>query len=151
METNSLASAARPGHETRDANPRALAYFAGGLFVILALILLFTRWLFFYLSVQQPLGPPPTPFESARSLPPEPRLQVAPAEDLESYLQAQRETLNSYGWVNRETGIVRIPIDRAMELLLERGLPARAESPPADAAEVPTDSGGPATAAAPQR
>lgn len=146
MQTNPVPTTGRPRHETRDANPRALAYFAGGLFVVLALILVFTKWLFFDLSARQPLGAPP-PFESARALPPEPRLQVAPAEDLQSYLQAQRETLNGYGWVNKETGVVRIPIDRAMELLLERGLPARAESPPADSAEVPTDSGGPATSA----
>ena len=112
--------------------------------------LIFTKWLFFDLSARQPLGAPPTPFESARALPPEPRLQVAPAEDLHSYLQAQREALNGYGWVNKEAGVVRIPIDRAMELLLARGLPTRAESPPADSDEIPTDSGGPAGADLPK-
>lgn len=38
---------------------------------------------------------------------------------------AENKKLNSYGWVDRSNGIVHIPIDRAMDLLLQRGLPAR--------------------------
>ena len=38
--------------------------------------------------------------------------------------------LSSYGWVDRQKGIVRIPIDRAIELVLQRGLPARQTSQP---------------------
>ncbi|HEV2330417.1 MAG TPA: hypothetical protein VGY56_16670 [Verrucomicrobiae bacterium] len=37
----------------------------------------------------------------------------------------QNQKLNSYGWVDRSNGIVRIPIDRAMDLLMQRGLPTR--------------------------
>jgi hypothetical protein len=40
---------------------------------------------------------------------------------------ADEAILNSYGWVDEEAGVVRIPIDRAMELTLERGLPTRSE------------------------
>ena len=38
---------------------------------------------------------------------------------------AEEKVLQTYGWVDKEQKIVRIPIDRAMELLAERGLPAR--------------------------
>lgn len=51
---------------------------------------------------------------------PKPRLQVAPARELEALRAAEDAVLNSYGWVDREAGIVRVPIERAMELLVER-------------------------------
>ena len=34
---------------------------------------------------------------------------------------AKRRSLNSYGWVDRSRKTVDIPVDRAMELLVERG------------------------------
>ena len=37
----------------------------------------------------------------------------------------EEDILNSYGWVDRGNNVVRIPIDRAMKLTLERGLPSR--------------------------
>ena len=40
----------------------------------------------------------------------------------------QLATLNSYGWEDQHNGVVRIPVDRAMELMLQQGLPARAAS-----------------------
>ncbi len=58
-------------------------------------------------------------------LPPGPRLQVQPHQELEDYCPAQQQEVNTYGWVNQESGVVRIPVDRAMELILARGLPAR--------------------------
>ena len=50
-----------------------------------------------------------------------------PAQELQQWRAAEEESLRSYGWVNKEAGIVRIPIARAMELLAERGLPSRDE------------------------
>jgi hypothetical protein len=74
----------------------------------------------------QKLGPPASPFESAdvRVLPPAPRLQVTPVLDLKNYRDSQWEQLETYGWVDKEGGVVRIPIERAMDLVLERGLAA---------------------------
>ena len=43
--------------------------------------------------------------------------------------------MHSYGWVDQQAGVVRIPIDRAMELLAQRGLPTRPQAgavPPSD-------------------
>lgn len=55
--------------------------------------------------------------------PPEPRLQTAPASDLAAYLSRERKLLNSYGWVDREHGIARIPIEEAMRRLAQQGIP----------------------------
>ncbi len=52
----------------------------------------------------------------AGRLPPEPRLQVDPAAELEALRRREREILTSYAWVDRRHKIVRIPIERAMEL-----------------------------------
>jgi hypothetical protein len=51
--------------------------------------------------------------------PPEPRLQAAPREDLAELRRRQSRILDSYGWSDRGRGFVRVPIERAMELLLE--------------------------------
>jgi len=47
---------------------------------------------------------------------------------MRSYADSQDQLLDTYGWIDRQHGIVRLPIDRAMELLLERGLPARSSN-----------------------
>jgi hypothetical protein len=56
---------------------------------------------------------------------PEPRLQTAPALDMAAFRAREESELNSYGWVNRTAGVVRIPIQKAMELIAQRGLPVR--------------------------
>jgi hypothetical protein len=125
MAIKSTAGASRERYEKRDANIRGLICFAALLLVSLVLILLFSKWMFGYFAETQPLGPPTTPFENVRTLPSGPRLQVKPRHDLDEYRQSQSASLDSYGWVDRQNGVVRIPIDRAMDLLLERGLPTR--------------------------
>jgi hypothetical protein len=52
-----------------------------------------------------------------------PALQLAPRNDLAAFREREDRVLNSYGWIDRTTGVVHIPISRAMELLLQRGLP----------------------------
>ncbi len=67
----------------------------------------------------------PLASEALRRLPPEPRLQTDPREDLANMRRAEDQVLSSYGWVDRNAGVVRIPIDQAMRLTVERGLPSR--------------------------
>lgn len=57
---------------------------------------------------------------------------------LSEFRKAEDSALHTYGWVNEGAGVVRLPIDRAKELVLERGLPARPSAPavPAPAATV---------------
>jgi hypothetical protein len=54
-----------------------------------------------------------------------PPLQASPAEDLRELRQTEEALLTGYGWVDQEAEVVKIPIDRAIELLAERGLPVR--------------------------
>ncbi len=58
---------------------------------------------------------------------PEPALQVAPGLALEALRKSEAIELNSAAWIDRERGVVRIPIDRAIELLSKRGLPETTE------------------------
>ncbi|MGH7088683.1 MAG: hypothetical protein ACREFQ_07255 [Stellaceae bacterium] len=55
-------------------------------------------------------------------IPPAPRLQTNPPEDLASYLAEQRALLESYGWVDKSKGIAREPIDAAMQRLAKNGI-----------------------------
>jgi hypothetical protein len=114
-------------HETTDANIRAIVKFAVGLFLSLVASLLVVSAVFNYLVAHQGLGPPTSPFENTRRLPPAgvPRLQVAPPQELGQYQKEQKEILDSYGWTDQKAGIVRIPIDRALDLLMQRGLPVQ--------------------------
>jgi hypothetical protein len=62
---------------------------------------------------------------TVETVPPAPRLQTSTAVDLIAHREREEEILERYGWVDRENGKVRIPIERAMDLVLERGLPVR--------------------------
>lgn len=64
-----------------------------------------------------------------------PQLQTHPDTDLQVYLNQQRKILDSYGWVNRKDGVVRIPIQRAMDVLLQQGLPVRNSTTPKGAVQ----------------
>jgi hypothetical protein len=123
-----------PGYEKRDVNTRAISRSLVVLLAIVVVSLVTMRWLFDYFSATQPLGPSASPFTDVRQLPPEPRLQVQPVVDLDRERKEQEDLLNSYGWTDRATGKVRIPIDRAMDLIIARGLPARPNAPPDESA-----------------
>ena len=123
-----------PGYEQRDASIKSLLQFAFWMAIVLAVTLFAMKWALDYFAKIEPLGAPASPLVSAaqRELPANPRLQAHPHSDLENYCSAQEQEVNTYGWVDQQSGIVRIPIDRAMELTRERGLAARAasEAPP---------------------
>ena len=57
--------------------------------------------------------------------PPGPRLQAEPTEELRRYRAEEDAALNGCAWIDRSRGVVRLPIERAMALLLRRGLPTR--------------------------
>jgi len=66
---------------------------------------------------------------------PQPRLETHETAEIDSFRLKEAQTLHSYGWVDEQAGVVRIPIDRAMELLAQRGLPTRPQAgvaPPSD-------------------
>jgi hypothetical protein len=74
-------------------------------------------------SVGRDPAPSPLAEANARRLPPQPRLQDEPARDMEILRAEEDSRLSTYGWVDRAAGVGRIPIDRAIDLILERGLP----------------------------
>jgi hypothetical protein len=116
----------RRGHEERDVWLRPLIISGISLAALAGLSLLAMWLLFDYLAAHQArFEVAPSPMLEARQLPPEPRLQVSPQGELKEMLAAEMATLHSYGWVDRQAGIVRIPIERAIDLLAERGLLAR--------------------------
>jgi hypothetical protein len=66
---------------------------------------------------------------------PQPRLEADETTEINAFRLQEEQTLNSYGWVDQPAGVVRIPIDRAMALVAQRGLPTRpqaGEAPPSD-------------------
>jgi hypothetical protein len=70
----------------------------------------------------------PSPLMTQRpQQPPEPRLQTTPVPNRTLIVEQENKRLAAYGWVDQKNGVVRIPVDQAMKLLAERGLPARDE------------------------
>ena len=137
------------GHESSTIQVGAITWFI----VVLTVAVVFIGWLmsavlntFEGREKKAELESRPSPFAAERSkLPPEPRLQLAPnseeqidrndppniktqhpLEEIKQLQSAWDKQLTSYGWVDEQGGIVRIPIEDAKRLLLQRGLPTRA-------------------------
>ena len=99
----------------------------GGIFsfavtLMVSLVVVFgVVWIFYsYLrrEAAQPVAAEfPLAATSMRRLPPEPRLQTEPREDLRTLRDSEEQALTTYGWVDKNAGIVRIPIERAIDLL----------------------------------
>ena len=122
-----------PRYEKRDVRPRTLAALVLGLAALTvgAALLMWGSFVFFQRRAER-AAEPPSPLREEQVLPPPPRLQVAPEVDLQAVRRREEERLQSYGWINREAGVVRIPIERAMELLVQRGVPVRPQGPTAE-------------------
>jgi hypothetical protein len=115
-------------HETSDINVRGIFAFGAGL-TAATVFVAFCVWLLFqYFSAREARAVPRNyPLAiGTDQVPPEPRLQINPRQDMSNLRGREDQVLNTYGWVDRNAGIVRIPIDRAMSLTVQRGLPARA-------------------------
>ena len=77
-----------------------------------------------------------------RRVPPVPRLQQFPRNELYTFRNEERDRLETYGWESKAAGTVHIPIEEAMKLMVERGLPAQATdaAQPAVVGMMPADS-----------
>jgi hypothetical protein len=58
---------------------------------------------------------------------PVPQVETDERGQLNGIRLKEEETLSTYDWIDKNTGTVRIPIDRAMDLIAQRGLPVRAQ------------------------
>jgi hypothetical protein len=118
----------RVHHEESDVNIRAIFQFGTGLAVVAVVIHVLIWGLFVLFDRREAQVKAQYPLAAGQdALPPEPRLQVVPRQDLRDLRAQQDATLNGYRWVDREAGTVRIPIAEAMRLTVERGLPSRAD------------------------
>ena len=84
---------------------------------------------------------------SLKRTPAEPRLEALPVAPRLRVRAEEEERLTRYGWVNRASGLARIPIDRAMQIVVERGVPGGKPlppnpTPPVEAAPVPASGQG---------
>lgn len=111
------------GHEERDVSVGVVVKWAIGVFVLLALSMVAVWPLMkFYEHREARESAPASPLASEYGpvQPPEPRLQVDPAADIEKLRAQEQAVLDGYAWVDRPQGTVRIPIDRAITLFAER-------------------------------
>ena len=119
-------------YERTDASVRGVVWFLAILTVCGLLIQLLLAGMYKYLA-----GPNVSLYEhtsaaSVYSKPPRmphPQLQSDPVADRNLLIATQEQRLNSYGWVNQNTGVVHIPIERAIDLLAQRGVPSGAPLP----------------------
>jgi len=131
--------AERPTPADREVDLRALVAFVVGLVVLVVLSLGVSDALVGWLGARAEAAAPPAPplpGARARWLPPAPRLSAAPPEELAAVREEARSVLGSYGWTDPEAGLVRVPVERALELVLARGLPPAEPREPS-----PTDDG----------
>ena len=129
MNVNQPVHPEHPVHrETSDVAIGGILTFAISLVVSLVVVsgLVWFMYSYFRREAARPIPAEfPLATTSMRRLPPEPRLQTAPREDLRNLREGEERTLTTYGWVDKNAGVVRIPIDQAKKLILERGFPSR--------------------------
>lgn len=127
-------------HEESDVNIRAIFSFAIGLFVVAAAVHILIYFMFGFFSSREKSSNAvrayPLSVGQEDRLPPEPRLQTNPKQDLRDLRAGEDRILYGYRWIDRNAGVVGIPVNEAMKLTLQRGLPSRpaAPEPPAPAA-----------------
>jgi len=121
--------------EHQDLSPTSVYAFLTGL-AVAGILVYFVLWgLYHYLDAyQRNHQPPQNPLVQSeadtRNVPPQaiqkfpqPRLEKNERVEINDFLLKEEQTLNSYGWVDQKDGVVRLPIDRAMQLIAQRGLP----------------------------
>jgi len=123
------------GFEHEDLSSNGPLYFFAGLALLGLVIYLVMFGMYRFLDSyekahQPPLSPMATPQADTRTMThentqtfPQPRLEENERTQLRQFIEDQDRKLATYDWVDKDSGTVRIPIDRAMELIEQRGLP----------------------------
>jgi hypothetical protein len=130
QQTGQVAHAG-PGYETSDVSIRDIVAFGLGLVLLSVILSVVLVWMFHYFAARERAAQRPvSPLAGERErLPPEPRLEgLTPLQK-----KPERETVEQggYGWVDREAGVVRIPVDEALDLLAGK-LPAKPAEEPSE-------------------
>lgn len=119
-----------PGYETSDLSIPAILKFGIGFALFITISHLIMVVMFFVMRQEKPgpITPLSPPSVQVRSPIVGPQLEIHPTVNWEEMKAAEEKMLHgttAYGWVNPHAGVVRIPIDVAMELALQRGFPSR--------------------------
>ncbi len=119
-------------HEESDVSIRGVIGFAIALVIVAAVLHIAVLLLYrLYARAAGVVRPDyPMSVQQTDELPAMPRLQTNPRQDLRDLRAQEDAILSTYGWAERNAGAVRIPIERAMTLTVQRGLPARNAPPP---------------------
>jgi hypothetical protein len=111
-------------HEKTDAQIRPIVVFLVALSLLIVASMV--AMVFFFNALENweaSRDTPPSPLAEPNRVPPQPRLDKTSRGQLDAVKSEDRRRLEEYQWIDREAGVVQIPIDRAMELLLSEGLP----------------------------
>src|SRR5579863_1892928 len=116
-------------HETRDINVFQVSAFGIGL-LLSCIVVVFLMWamfdfLFHREDEKNKSNPAALMMNERPKLPPEPRLQAEPKVYLKDLRADEDAILSSYGWIDPNKGIVRIPIDQAIDIVAQKGLPSK--------------------------
>lgn len=122
-------SEARTVQPASDVHARGVMWFGIGLAASLAVISLLVYLLLRCLTAAHPSAAGWSRNLNPQVSVPPPQLQSDPARDLAELRAREDRILHSHGWIDRGAGTIRIPIERAIELTAERGLPARKAQP----------------------
>jgi len=128
-------------YERSDIGVAAILYFLAGLAVSLLLVYFVVDGLYHYLdkrseAEQAPVNPMVTtapadtrriPSDYPHEVFPDPKLEEDERGQLNGIRLKEEQTLSTYDYVDKNAGTVRIPIERAMDLIAQRGLPTRAQ------------------------
>jgi hypothetical protein len=124
--------------EHSDVDASSLLKYGFWLVVTTAVVVVILWRLYFVFVAQEAARQAPPPVmkvdPEAMSVP-LPNLQTLPNLDLAAFRAREDSVLHSYGWMDKEAGVVRIPIEEAMRLLAERGLTQVAAPSPAEPAK----------------
>jgi len=113
-------------YEKSDAKARSLLIFTAGLVALLVASFLVGAWMMGAFEATSEQKEEPNPLEAYRAKATAPLLQANPSLEIEAYRVEIQELLETYGWVDRPGGIARVPLESAVERVLEQGFPTRA-------------------------
>ncbi len=120
----------RPPHEPAEFDSEIHVRAIFGSVVGLALLVAFSfaaMWTFSKVLKARSISRDPAPLPVAEANQPRPRpraaLQADPTADMVKFAKEEEAALTSYAWVDRAGGVAQIPVDRALDLVAERGLP----------------------------
>ena len=118
---------ANVGYETSDVDPKTLLAWVLGSRRMIWLSMV-AAWVFFNVlaGYARRADPKISPLAATeKGLPPDPRSFPHEPHDLVSVRREEEQVLDSYGWIDKGRGLIRIPIARAIDLVAKEGLPSR--------------------------